>query len=123
MYGRGVPAVMPDAATTVQQLRDRVASFVRARDWEKYHNPKDLALSVSVEAAELLERFQWRREDEIDLRDAAFREGVEDELADVLIYCLSLANAIECDLSDATVRKLAKNERKYPADEWRGRAR
>src|SRR2546425_10237478 len=118
-----VPPAMSDATATVQQLRDRVAAFVHARDWEKYHNPKDIAISLSVEAAELLELFQWRREDAIDLADAKFREDVEDELADVFVYCLSLANAIGCDLSDVTLRKLAKNERKYPADEWRGRAR
>ena len=114
---------MPDAVATVQQLRDRVASFVRERDWERYHNPKDIAISTSVEAAELLELFQWKSDEEIDLRDAKFREDVEDELADVFVYCLSLANAIGCDLSDATLRKLAKNERKYPSEEWRGRAR
>jgi len=114
---------MPDAAATVQQLRDRVAAFVHERDWEKYHNPKDVAISMSVEAAELLELFQWRSGEEVDLRDPKFREDVEDELADVFVYCLSLANAIGCDLSDVTLRKLAMNERKYPADEWRGRAR
>ena len=114
---------MPDALATVQQLRDRVARFVHERDWDKYHNPKDIAISMSVEAAELLERFQWTPEADVDLADAAFRESVEDELADVFVYCLSLANAIGCDLTDVTLRKLAKNERKYPADEWRGRAR
>jgi len=118
-----MPPAMPDASATVQQLRDRVAAFVHERDWEKYHNPKDIAISMSVEVAELLERFQWKSNDEADLNDAGFREGVEDELADVFVYCLSLANAIGCDLSDVTARKLAKNERKYPAGEWRGRAR
>ena len=113
---------MPDATATVQQLRDRVATFVHERDWEKYHNPKDIAISMSVEAAELLELFQWRSDAEIDLRDPKFREDLEDELADVFVYCLSLANAVQCDLSDVTLRKLAKNERKYPAHEWRGRA-
>ena len=114
---------MPDAAATVQQLRDRVAAFVHERDWEKYHNPKDIAISMSVEASELLERFQWKSDEDVDLRDPVFREEIEDELADVFVYCLSLANAIGCDLSDVTARKLAKNERKYPAHEWRGRAR
>ena len=114
---------MPDATATVRELRDRVAAFVHERDWEKYHKPKDVAISMSVETAELLELFQWRSEDEVDLGDAKFREAVEDELADVFVYCLSLANAIGCDLSNVTLRKLAKNERKYPADEWRGRAR
>lgn len=114
---------MSDATATVRELRDRVARFVHERDWEKYHNPKDIAISMSVEAAELLELFQWRSEDEVHMRDAKFREDAEDELADVFVYCLSLANAIGCDLSDVTLRKLAKNERKYPANEWRGRAR
>jgi len=114
---------MADATATVAQLRDRVASFVRARDWEQYHAPKDIAISMSVEAAELLELFQWKADEDVDLRDATFREALEDELADVFVYCLSLANAIGCDLSDVTLRKLAKNERKYPAAEWRGRAR
>lgn len=114
---------MSDATATIAQLRDRVATFVRARDWEKYHAPKDIAISMSIEAAELLELFQWRPDEEVDLHDAKFREALEDELADVFVYCLSLANAIRCDLSDVTLRKLAKNERKYPAAEWRGRAR
>ena len=114
---------MPDASTTVQGLRDRVAAFVQERDWEKFHNPKDVAISMCVEASELLELFQWRSEDAIDLRNAGTREAIEDELADVFVYCLSLANAIGCDLSDVTLRKLAKNAKKYPAAEWRGRAR
>src|SRR3989442_11521697 len=95
-----VPPAMSDATATVQQLRDRVAAFVHARDWEKYHNPKDIAISLSVEAAELLELFQWRREDAIDLADAKFRGDVEGELADVFFYFLSLAHPIGGDLSD-----------------------
>lgn len=114
---------MPDATATVQQLRDRLTTFVHERDWGKYHKPKDIAISMSVEAAELLELFQWRTDGEVNLKDMEFREDIEDELADVFVYCLSMANAIGCDLSDVTLRKLAKNERKYPADEWRGRAR
>src|SRR3989442_7214464 len=95
-----VPPAMSDATATVQQLRDRVAAFVHARDWEKYHNPKDIAISLSVEAAELLELFQWRRGDAIDPADAKFREDVEDEVADGFGYWLRLANAIRCELSD-----------------------
>ena len=114
---------MADAVATVQSLRDRVAAFVHERDWERYHNPKDIAIAMSVEAAELLELFQWRSDAQVDLSNPATREAVEDELADVFVYCLSLANAIGSDLSDVTLRKLAKNERKYPAEEWRGRAR
>ena len=114
---------MADDATTVSALRDRVAAFVRERDWEKYHRPANLAKAISVEAAELLELFQWKTDEDVDLRDAKFREALEDELADVLVYCLSAANAAGIDLSDAVLRKLERNEARYPADEWRGRAR
>ncbi len=112
---------MADDATTVAALRARVAGFVRERDWEKYHRPANLAKAISVEAAELLELFQWRADAEPV--DPALKARVEDELADVLIYCLSTANAMGLDVSDAVLRKVAKNEARYPAKEWRGRAR
>ncbi len=112
---------MADDAMTVAALRDRVAGFVRERDWEKYHRPGNLAKAISVEAAELLELFQWRSDS--DPMDAALRARLEEELADVVIYCLSAANAAGIDLSDAVLRKLERNEARYPADEWRGRAR
>lgn len=112
---------MADDATTVAALRARVAGFVRERDWEKYHRPANLAKAISVEAAELLELFQWRSDSEPV--DPALKERVEDELADVVIYCLSAANAMGIDVSEAVLRKVEKNEARYPAKEWRGRAR
>lgn len=113
---------MVDATTTVGELRERVQRFVRARDWEQFHAPKDLAIAISIEASELVERFLWReavppsrlREDE--------RAGVAEELADVVIYGLSLVNALDLDLSDAIMKKLAQDEWKYPADRFRGQA-
>jgi len=112
---------MADGTTTVAALRDRVAEFVQERDWEKYHRPKNLASAISVEAAELLELFQWRSDSEPV--DAELKARVEDELADVVIYCLSAANTMGVDLSDAVLRKVGRNEARYPAKEWRGRAR
>ncbi len=112
---------MADDATTVAALRARVAEFVRERDWERYHGLANLAKAISVEAAELLELFQWRADSEP--LDASMRARVEEELADVAIYCLSAANAMGIDLSDAIVRKLERNAERYPAEEWRGRAR
>ena len=112
---------MTDDATTVAALRARVAEFVRERDWEKYHRPANLAKAISVEAAELLELFQWRSDSEAV--DPALKARVEDELADVVIYCLSAANALGIDLSDAVLRKLERNADRYLAEEWRGRAR
>lgn len=112
---------MTDDATTVAALKARVAEFVRERDWERYHRPANLAKAITVEAAELLELFQWRSDEQPV--EAELRARVEEELADVAIYCLSAANAMGIDLSDAIVRKLERNAERYPAEEWRGRAR
>ena len=114
---------MADDTTVIAELRARVANFVRTREWETYHNPKDLAIALSVEASELLELFEWKRPEEIDIQDAAWRASLEEELADVFIYTLHLANAIGCDLSEAAIRKIAKNAEKYPAEKYRRRAR
>ena len=111
---------MADGTTTIKALKSRVARFVHDRDWEKFHRPANLAKAVSVEAAELLELFQWRADEALS---APMRTRVEEELADVVIYCLSFANAMDLDLSEAVLRKLRGNEARYPAAEWRGRAR
>lgn len=114
---------MVDATTSVGQLRERVRQFVHARDWESFHSPKDLAMAISIEASELLDLFLWRGvEGSKDLEPAA-RSAVAEELADVVIYGLSLANALDLDLSDAVVSKLRLDESKYPVDRFRGRAR
>src|SRR5467141_1386615 len=104
---------MVDATTSVGELRERVRQFVHARDWERFHAPKDLAMAISIEASELLELFLWQ---------GSGSSAVADELADVLIYGLSLANALEMDLSEAMLAKLKKDEAKYPPDRYRGRA-
>jgi len=111
-----------DSDATVGELREIVAKFVGERDWEKYHRPKDLAMALSIEAAELLELFLWEQ-DEGGAMEERLAEKAKDELADVMIYCLSLANAQGWDLSDAVKEKVHKNERKYPANEYRGVAR
>src|SRR5207253_2529807 len=109
---------MADATTSVGELRDRVRQFVHARDWERFHAPRDLAMAISIEASELLERFLWRGSG-----TSADRSAIAEELADVLIYGLSLANALDMDLSEAILAKLKKDEAKYPSDRYRGRAR
>jgi len=114
---------MPDDQTTIADLRTQVKAFVAERDWAQFHSPKNLSIAIAVEAAELMEHFQWLtiEESEILVEEGATRGQVIDELADVLIYCLSLANTLDVDLSGAIVRKLAHNARKYPADQYRGR--
>ncbi len=107
-----------DSKTTVDELKARVAAFRDARDWKKFHNPKDLAASISIEANELLELFQWKTPAEVEalLKDPRKREDVQDELADIVVYCLSAADQMDIDLSDAIELKLRKNEAKYPVE-------
>ncbi len=112
-----------DATTTVAELRALVARFVEERDWRQFHAPKNLAMSLAIEAAELMEHFQWltveaSRELAGDPQRVA---AVGEELADVLCYALALANELNLDVAAAIHDKMQKNARKYPADEYRGR--
>jgi len=96
----------------------KVMSFRQTRNWEQFHNPKDLAISISIEASELLENFQWKTSEEaVDLK----KENIADELADVLIYAIYLADALDLTIGDIVLNKLAKNERKYPIEKAFGR--
>jgi len=116
---------MTDHDTTLTDLRRRVAAFVAARNWEQFHVPKNLSVSIAIEAAELMEHFQWLTHEQAAaaMRDEAERVAVADELADVFIYGLSLANALDVDVSTVVLGKLEQNERRFPAEEWRGCAR
>jgi dCTP diphosphatase len=107
---------MNDAETTLQDLRAEIYQFNDARDWHQFHTPKNLAASIVIEAAELLECFQWTDE---PAPEQLLR--LVEELADVVIYCLTLSNALDIDLSQAVRQKLARNNARYPADEYRGR--
>ncbi len=106
-------------------LLRRVLRFRDERDWKPYHHPKDLAISVCLEAAELLEHFQWKDPGEVRalLADPAAREAVGEEMADILILLLSMTDAVGIDLYDAVLRKLEKNARKYPVEKAKGNAR
>ena len=114
---------MTDDRTTVRELRELVDRFVSERDWHQFHAPKNLAMALSIEAAELLEHFQWIDvEESRTLRDDAARRGaVGEEMADVACYLLAMANELGIDLSQAVRDKMVKNARKYPAAEYRGR--
>ena len=102
-----------------------MAAFVNARDWRPFHTPKNLSMSIAIEAAELMEHFQWLTPGEASaaLDKPGERAAVADELADVVIYCLSLSNALDMDVSSAVLGKLQTNEHRYPAGEFQGRFR
>ena len=107
----------------LRALQLRLAAFAAARDWEQFHSPKNLAMALSVEAAELVEEFQWLTEAQSKALDEERRERVRLELADVFIYLLRLADRLDVDLLRAADDKIAHNERKYPAERVRGDAR
>lgn len=112
-----------DETTTIAQLRELMRVFVAERHWEKYHNPKNLAVSAAVEAGELLELFQWLDTEEARTRaggEEAFRKAVGEELSDVLLYLLSLANSMDLDVSTIVHAKMVKNRKKYPAEQFKG---
>jgi len=107
----------------LRALQERVAAFAAARDWEPFHSPKNLAMALSVEAAELVEEFQWLTEEQSRGLDAERRERVRLELADVFIYLLRIADKLDVDLVAAANDKIVLNEKKYPAERVRGDAR
>ena len=111
-----------DDLTTVGDLRAAVHSFVERRDWYQYHTPKNLAMSIAIEAAEIMEHFQWLTVDEsaAALADPEVHHAVADELADVMIYCLSFANSAKIDVSTAVLAKLEHNESRFPVERVRG---
>ena len=114
---------MNDNQTTIADLKSMMTRFIAERNWEKFHTPRNLAVSLNVEAGELLELFQWLTPEEATVRtkEPDFRTALGEEMADVLMYLVSLAVAADIDLAAATEAKMAKNCRKYPADEFRGR--
>jgi dCTP diphosphatase len=114
---------MSDSLETVAALRDAVRLFVDERRWGKFHAPKNLSMALAIEAAELMEHFQWLTVEESRAvrEDAMRRAAVGDELADVVCYALALANELELDVSQAVRAKMLKNAAKYPVDEFRGR--
>ena len=111
-----------DDKTTIEELKKLVVKFRDERDWKKYHNPKDLAADISIESAELQELFLWKNLDEIKkFTDAkANIEKIKDELADVVIACLLLADELGIDLSDSVIGKNSKNSEKYPIEKVKG---
>jgi NTP pyrophosphatase (non-canonical NTP hydrolase) len=116
---------MNDAVTTVAELKKLMSDFIAERQWEQFHDAKNLAASIAIEAAELMEHFQWLKNDELDKvrNDAKAMAEVREEIADILAYTLSFARAMDIDLASSLEAKMKKNALKYPAATYRGRFR
>jgi NTP pyrophosphatase (non-canonical NTP hydrolase) len=112
-----------DANTTVAELRKLVADFVAERDWSQFHSPKNVSMALAIEAAELMEKFQWITPEASRkiADDPAKLAEVADEIADVVGYAMALANELGVDLSSTIRAKMIKNAQKYPAEKFRGR--
>ena len=102
------------------QLKIKIRQFAEARDWVQFHSPKNLSMALIVEAAELVEHFQWLTEDQSRALDPAQLEQVRQELADIQIYLLRLADQLNIDMVDAVNKKIDINAKKYPAEKVRG---
>ena len=107
----------------LDDLRLRLRAFAAARDWDPFHSPKNLAMALVVEAAELVEHFQWLTAEESAALPPATRDAVADELADVLVYLVRIADRLDVDLLAAVASKMVRNEAKYPAGRVKGSAR
>ncbi len=104
-------------------LRELARQFATERDWDQFHTPRNLASALCVEAAELLEPFQWLGKGGVDELDEAKRTAIRHEMADVLVYLVRLADKMDVDLYEAVLEKMALNRAKYPADKVRGDSR
>ena len=116
---------MKDTDTTLADLKELVKEFRDQRDWEQFHTPQNLSMSIAIEAAELMEEFQWLTPQESRQlqEDEARLARLGEKPADIIIYALSFANSLNIDIATAVRDKLARNARKYPEDEYRGKFR
>ena len=105
----------------IQELTKKIRKFRDEREWMQFHNHKDMAISLLLEAAEVLEHFQWKSADEVNKHGKNNKEEIGEELADVAMYLFELADNLGVDLKKAMVKKLAKNNKKYPVNKARGK--
>ena len=113
---------MAKNTNSLESLREQIADFAAEREWDQFHNPKNLATAVAVEAGELIEHFQWLTPEQADDLPPEAREEVALECADVLLFLLRLCDRLDIDLGAAAERKLALNTQKYPVEKSRGRS-
>lgn len=115
--------MMNKRSKNINELVSKIISFRDARDWKQFHNPKDVALSLVLEAGEVMEHFQWKNEEEMEKHAISHREEIGEELADVLYWILLLSFDLKINVLDALEKKIKKNEEKYPIEKTKGNAK
>lgn len=105
----------------INELTKRIIAFRNARDWKQFHNPKDLAISLVLEANEVMEHFQWKNKDEIEKYIKSNKSDIGEELADVLYWVLLMSHDLKINVLDALEKKIKKNEDKYPVEKAKGK--
>lgn len=103
----------------ISDLTNRIISFRDARDWKQFHNPKDSALSLTLEATEVLEHFQWKNGEELEKYCETYKDNIGEELADVFYWILLMSHDLDIDITKALNKKMKKNEKKYPVEKFR----
>ncbi len=106
---------------SIEELTKKIIEFRDARDWKQFHNPKDVAMSLMLEAGEVMEHFQWKSKEEIDVYVKDHKEELGEELADVLYWVLLMSHDLNIDVLDALDKKISKNESKYPIEKAKGK--
>ena len=113
---------MYDNSTTIQELKNKIAQFTKEREWEQFHSSKNLSMSIAIEAAELMEKFQWLDDKESKKELLEHRAEIENEIADIASYILSFCNVNNIDLSQAIDNKIKLNAQKYPIEKSKGKS-
>ena len=111
-----------DSETKLRELKEKIKEFCEVRDWDQFHNAKELVIALVIEAGELLEIFRWKTREEAEelFKDEKKRKMIEDEMADILYFLIRLAQRYDIDLSEALERKMKENDEKYPVDKFKG---
>ena len=105
-----------------KKINDEINKFVNERDWDQFHSPKNLSMALSVEASELVEIYQWQKEDEYKKNDLKINNAVRDELVDIFFYLTRICQKLNIDLEKSFYEKMEKNRTKYPVDKFKGKS-
>jgi NTP pyrophosphatase (non-canonical NTP hydrolase) len=105
---------------SIREITEKILAFRDARDWKQFHNPKDMALSLVLEAAEVMEHFQWKSKEEIDTYIVEHKKEIADDLADVFYWVLLISHDLNINIAEASKEKLAEADKKYPVEKAKG---